>query len=148
MKPQRPVEAIVLTAFLGSGQIQGSPGDRIEVTDENRDAVKQLIEDRGCRVVYADAKTSGILTTTTTTAVSENDNDNDTDDGLSDVLDGAEAVDVLSEHKIAARYIAALKEAKLLTIADVRNCTSLAATPGLNEKVAAKILEAVAVDET
>jgi hypothetical protein len=143
MKTQRPIKSVVLTAFLGSGAIQGSPGDEIPVTDENRADVERLIADRGCQVKYDDRPT--VLAATL--ASTELNSDSDDDSGLSDVLDGAASVDVLAEHKIAARYIAALKEAKLLTIADVRGCEALAATPGLNDKVAAKILEAVSVDE-
>ena len=143
MKNQRPIKSVVLTAFLGSGAIQGSPGDEIQVTDENRADVERLIADRGCQVKYDDRPTVLAATLASTELNSEGDDDN----GLSDVLDGSASVDILAEHKIAARYIAALKEAKLLTIADVRSCEALAATPGLNDKVAAKIREAVSVDE-
>jgi hypothetical protein len=142
MKNQRPIKSVVLTAFLGSGAIQGSPGDEIPVTDENRADVERLIADRGCQVKYDDQRPTVLASTVESTELS-----GDEDGGLSEVLDGAASVDVLAEHKIAARYIAALKEAQLLTIADVRGCEALAATPGLNDKVAAKIREAVAIDE-
>jgi hypothetical protein len=144
MKTQRPIKSVVLTAFLGSGAIQGSPGDEIPVTDENRADVERLIADRGCQVKYDDSRPTVLAATLASTELSS---ENDDDNGLSDVLDGGASVDVLAEHKIAARYIAALKEAQLLTIADVRGCEALAATPGLNDKVAAKIREAVAIDE-
>jgi hypothetical protein len=124
----RSYSKIVLTAWLGSGAIQGQPGDEIAVTDENRQDVAELVKDRGCRVVYDGAPAKPVP--------AAGDEDSEAEgDGLS-AVDDADSVDAL---EVAPRYIQALKDAGLLTIADVKAHGDLAGIPGITPAAAKKI---------
>ncbi len=132
---------IRLTAFLHSGEIQGSPGDLVDVNEGNLSAANRLIKEKGAVPHLVD----GAVTKAQLAKAQESDEDDedeldDADDdnsGLTDV-DDVESVDALD---IAPRYKAALRDAGLNTIADAKAHADLASVPGLNAKVAKKILE-------
>lgn len=133
-RPTKPFSAIILTASLSSGKIQGEPGNQIEVTDDNREAAIELYQDRGCRLVLDPIKASEAPAVASTESESDPEGD-DNGDGLAEV-DDADSVDELD---IAPRYKAALKEAGINTIAEAKAHADLANVPGLNAKIAEKI---------
>ena len=132
-KPTKPFDTIILTASLGSGKIQGEPGNRIAVTDENREAAIALFQDGGCRLVLT-PKSEQAKAEPVSEPEADTEDDSD-DEGLAD-LDDSSSVDDLD---IAPRYKAALKEAGINTIADAKAHADLASVPGLTAKVAEKI---------
>jgi hypothetical protein len=131
---------IKLTAFLHSGEIQGSPGDLVDINEGNLAAANRLIKEKGAVPHLVDgAVTKAQLAKTQESDEEDEDDLDDADDnsGLTDV-DDAESVDALD---IAPRYKAALRDAGLNTIAEAKAHPDLASVAGLNAKVAKKILE-------
>lgn len=132
---------IKLTAFLHSGEIQGSPGDVIDVNESNLAAANRLVKEKGAVQHLVDgAVTKAQLAKGDDPDENDEDDLDDADDdnsGLTDI-DDTESVDAL---EIAPRYKAALRDAGLNTIAEAKAHTDLANLPGLNAKVAKKILE-------
>lgn len=139
-RPTKPFHAIILTASLSSGKIIGEPGNEIEVTDENREDAIALFCERGCRLVLtpqtpepprpagdADEK------------VDHDDADNETEngEGLSE-LEGSDSVDELP---IPPRYIAALKDAGIKTVAEAKAHPDLSSIPGISKNIANKIAQ-------
>lgn len=132
---------IKLTAFLHSGEIQGSPGDVVDVNEGNLKAANRLIKEKGAVSYLVD----GAVTKAQLAKAEESDDDDgddldgadDDNSGLTDI-DDAESVDALD---IAPRYKAALRDAGLNTIAEAKAHADLASVAGLNAKVAKKILE-------
>lgn len=132
---------IKLTSFLHSGEIQGSPGDLVDVNEGNLAAANRLIKEKGAVPYLVDGSvTKAQLAKTQASDEDDEDDADESDDdngGLTDV-DDAESVDALD---IAPRYKAALRDAGLNTIAEAKAHADLASVPGLNAKVAKKILE-------
>lgn len=138
----RNLIAIVLTAFLHSGPIRGSLGDRVEVTDENREAAQQLLKEQACRPVWSDVVMPGALD-----VESSGDSEGDGEDGLTDdePLKDADSVSLLAERGVAARTIAALEAAELKTVGDVRkSAETLAQVPGVGARSVETIKAAIA----
>ena len=130
----RSYSKLILTSWLGSGTIQGQPGDEIAVTDENRAAAAELVKERGCRVVF-DAEEAGPSGAVASVDGVDGDSDAEDGDGLTEFHD-ADSVDVLD---IAPRYVQALRDAGLKTIGDVKAFGDLLAVPGITAAAAKKI---------
>lgn len=134
-KPTKPFSAITLTASIGAGLLKGEPGDRIEITDENREAAIALFQDGGCRLVLIPKAEQAKAETVAEPQADTDAEGDDSDEGLADI-DDSSSVDELD---IAPRYKAALKEAGINTIAEAKAHADLANVPGLNAKIAEKI---------
>jgi hypothetical protein len=130
----RTYSKIVLTAWLHSGPIQGQPGLEVEVSDDNREAVVQLVKDRGCRVVWDPPEKVGAIAAAPTPEGSEADDEAE-GDGLS-ALEDSDSVDAL---EVPPRYIQALKDAGLNTVGAVRTAGDLSAIPSITAAAAKKI---------
>lgn len=137
------IKSIKLTGFFGSGAIQGSLGDIVEVTPENEEACRQLIKDKGAHahLVEPTIQPEALKRPLKEADGDEDDEGSESDDdpGLTDI-DDSDGVDTLD---IAPRYKQALKDAGISTVADVKAASDLAAVPGLNKSVAAKILHQI-----
>lgn len=139
----KTIQKIELTAFLYSGAITGEPGDIVAVDDSNRAAAEQLVKDRGARAIAVALAQAGPAAGVADSGDAAGGDDDDSD-GLADGLSGDDSVEALSAHKIAPRYVQALKDAGLNTIADVlQNRETLAAVAGLSPKAITAILSAI-----
>lgn len=134
------IKSIKLTGFFGSGEIQGSLGDIVEVTPENEAACRQLIKDKGAHAHLVEPTVEPAKRDPDTVVDGDEEADGESDgDGLAEV-DDSDSVDSL---EIAPRYKQALKDAGVNTIADVRAHADLASIAGLNKNIAAKILNSI-----
>lgn len=130
------VKVIKLTAFLHGGVIIGSPGDLVEVTPENAVAVQQLLKERGAKIHVGEAPPVPLRGDGTEI---DPDDDEDTDDDGKELID-VEDSDSIDSLAIPPRYKAALRDAGLLTVGQLKAAPDLAAVPGMNKKAAANVL--------
>jgi hypothetical protein len=137
-RPTKPFHAIELTASLSSGDIIGEPGNIIEIDETNREAAIALYMERGCRLLLTPEapeppRPSGDVDEKT----DHDDADNENGEGLADI-DDAEAVDELP---IPPRYISALKDAGIKTLAEAKAHSDLSSIPGISKNIANKIAQ-------
>lgn len=125
--------SIRLTSYLQTADADLLPGTEIEITDENADLCKSLLANHGAVTVRDPAEN----------AADHSESDGDSGDSDDDPelagLDDNSPITVLADHGIHGRYIAALTDAGLTTIAQVRAAADLSKVPGISHKAAADI---------
>jgi hypothetical protein len=133
----KKLKSIQLTSFLYSGKIQGSLGDVIEVTAENEADCKSLLTEKGAKVhEFAGADEPPTVAGGEGSEGSEDDGEEGDDENALVDIEGTDSVDSL---EIAPRYKAALKDAGLVTVAQLKAHADLASVPGLNATIAKKL---------
>ncbi len=139
------MKRIKLTSFVETATLVAAMGTEVEVTDENREICEQLVRDRGAyeirnagvSVVSSDAG-SGV-----TSGTGDKDDDSDSVGGLN----LTDPVAALGEFDIHGRYIKALTDAGVVTVADVvAKGTQLVDIPGISEAAAKKIAEVLSAE--
>lgn len=129
------MQKIVLTSYVNREDLQGIPGEEIEVTDENRKVCEWLVKQQGAR----ELKPPKVVEAT---AETENDDEELTEDGP---LTAESAVEELAEFGIHARYVKALKDAGLETVGAVaEKAATLQEISGISDTAANQLREVLA----
>lgn len=133
---------IRLTTYLLAAGMDAAPGQEIEVTAANAELCQQLLADKLAVPVGPAAADTAPAQPDATDGSDGDDEDGNGNDlsGLSD----SDPVTALAEHGIHGRYIAALADAGLTTIGQVKAHAALSSVPGISDKAAAAITAAIA----
>lgn len=129
---------IKLTGFVDIEGFSGNMGDVVEVTPELQKTADFLLE------IRAAVKIAEAVVETAPEPTPEKDDD---DEGKSADLELTDAVDKLTDFGIHGRYIKALKDASILTVAQVKERSEkLSDVAGISD-AAAKQIAAVLTEE-
>lgn len=128
---------IQLNGFVDvEGLRDGKPGQQITVTDENREVCELLLRLKSAYRLPDDAAADA--TARTSEVVDDDDNESDSD---VDELGPDDEVAQLLQFGVHPRYIKALQDAELGTIAAVQAVEDLTTVSGIGDAAAKKIRE-------